>query len=320
MFRDFYSFRAFLKAPSLSTLSHNTSLVLRAQSLIGYYYAVIPFIAFFYAASPLKMRENFDPLWPLAWSSYFNFDYITTLSIVSVFFIGTALFGAFFYRYRIMRTLVFIGLWQMHAFESSFGSPNHQWYMWVFTALILIFLPHHKHASISTDSKRIYLLYVWGIQAIVALMYSMAGLMKVLEAIHQYLLHQVHGFSVEAFAYQIAYFVPRLQEEAVLASLIVEHPILGWIPYVSIILIQVSSLWIMVRPSLQKAWAFAIVLFHFLTYFTMGISFHPQILLVIILFFQSPFAEPYKNIRECMNDIPLVGQVLSILERRKAKV
>lgn len=278
-----------VRSLSITTLSRTERGMDIAKTLVSYFYYFVPFVAFFYTASPLRLRHNFQPIWPLDWAPYFHLDYITVVNIITVVFLATALAGIIFHHHRLARLFVFIGLWQAHALESSFGSPNHQWYMWVFVSLLFVLLPNVWRKK-TEESNRVFLLYVWGAQALVALMYSMAGLTKIMESVHQFLLGQVHGFSIDAFAYQIAYFVPRLQEEAVLAPLIVAHPILGWFPYVTLILVQACSLLIMVRPGLQKPWAVFMILFHFMTYFTMGISFHPQIILVILLFLHSPFS------------------------------
>lgn len=310
------SFLKYFRPVSITEAAHDERIVTVGATLVSYFYYFAPFVAFYYAATPLKLKQNFDPLWPLFWTSPLGLSYANVVDVLAVFCIGTALLGAFLYRHRLVRFLVFLGFWQAHALESSFGTPNHQWYMWVYVSLIFVMLPDIWR--VRTPSKnRIFLLYVWGAQALVALMYSMAGLTKVMEAVHQYLLGQINAFSMEAFAYQIAYFVPRLQERAALAPLIVEHPIVGWFPYVALVLVQLFSLWIMVRPSLSKPWVFFMVLFHFLTYFTMGIAFHPQIILVILLFFASPFAKPYTSFVEFLRDLPIIGQVVDLLTKRR---
>jgi len=42
----------------------------------------------------------------------------------------------------------------------------------------------------------------------------------------------------------------------------------------------------------------------------MGISFHPLIILLIVLFFGTPFAKKSMTIKEFVYDLPVIGQLL----------
>lgn len=301
----------YLRPPSLTALSKDERVMAGARTLVAYYYAFMPFLALFFTSSPLRLKQNFEPLWPLSWAEAFGLPYLTVVDFVSILFIASAVLGALLHRHRFFRVLVFLGLWQAHALESSFGSPNHQWYLLLYTSLILIFLPDGKKRE-APDADRRYLLYVWGAQAMAALTYTMAGAYKILDGFHQGAKGLVNTFSTDAFAYQIAYFVPRLQEPAPLADFIVTHSALAWPFYVAFVIVQASSLWVMVRPSLQKYWGAVIVTFHILTYFTMGIFFYPQLILVTLLFLNSPFAKPYGSVMAFVRDLPVVGQALDL--------
>lgn len=153
----------------------------------------------------------------------------------------------------------------------------------------------------------------------VMLLYTMAGLQKLVAVYTQATAGQINPFSMNAFAYQIADWLPQLQTEALLAPFIIYHPVWGWLPYIALIFLQFFSLWVMVRTSLQKVWAFCLVIFHIATYFTMGISFHPLVILDIILFFNSPFVPERLSLRQFVFDLPVLGQVLEWFARRKTK-
>jgi len=314
-----HAFVTYLKPPSLTALSRDARVMDAAKTLVAAYYYILPFAAFVFAGNHFSARQNFDPVWSIAWVDLFSLEYASVVACVRIAAVAVSLVAVMWYRHRAVRILVFLMLFQIHAFESSFGAHNHQWNLWVFTSFVFVFLPDMWRAAVGTDVARKFLLGIWTAQAVVALMYSMAGMQKVVTGIQQLIVGEVSGFSILGFAYHIAYWAPRLQEEVALGAYIISHPVAGWIPFVALIFIQFFSLWVMVRVGLHRIWAVVIVLFHIGTYFTMGTSFHPLILLVIALFFYSPFAREGYTFREFMLDLPLVGQAIEWLGGRSGR-
>jgi hypothetical protein len=307
-----------LKPPSLTALAGDARIMEAATTLVASYYYILPFAAFIFAGNHFSARQNFEPVWSLAWVDVVSLEYGSVVALVRLAAVAISLLGVLWYRHRAVRILVFLMLFQIHAFESSFGAHNHQWNLWVYTSLVFVFLPDIWRPSVQGDTGRRFLLAIWTAQAVVALMYSMAGMQKILTGLQQHAIGEVSGFSVLGFAYHIAYWAPRLQEEVALGLFIIAHPVAGWIPFVAMIFIQFFSLWVMIRVGLHRIWAVVIVLFHIGTYFTMGISFHPLILLVIALFFYSPFAKERYSFREFVLDLPIVGQAVEWWGKRRA--
>lgn len=146
----------------------------------------------------------------------------------------------------------------------------------------------------------------------------MAGLGKVFAGFHQMMLGEINSFSVSAFAYQVADWLPKNQQEAFFGPFIIEHLFIGWVLYLISIYFQTFALWVMVRPSLQKIWAFELILFHIGTTLAMGVSFTPFILLLALLFFNSPFGRE-ATIKDMFFDLPLVGPCVAwFLNRKRA--
>ncbi len=302
-----------IRFPSLTLFAADDAVMEKARTLVSYFYYLAPFGAFLFFTGMWATKQNFDPIWPLWWVQQFDLSYEATYNIVRFAFVICTLIGVLAHPYRIGRLLVFFAFWQAHALESSFGGPNHQWYLWVYVAAFFVFLPNlwHQHDA-SRDTRRTFLLYVWAAQAIMMLMYTMAGFHKLLGTAMQYLAGEIHGFSMHAFAYQIADWIPKLQREAVLAPFIIAHPEWGWFPYLAIQFIQFFSLWVMVRMSLQKVWAVLLLVFHIGTFMVMGIEFNPLLILVIVMFFHSPFLGD-QSIKRLLYDLPVVGQLLIYL-------
>jgi hypothetical protein len=294
---------------SLTRLAEDPAVLLRAETLVRIFYSLLPFLAFGFLLSwdnPLR-EANFDPIWPLAWAQLWHISAAHAVDIVCYGFIGSSLCGLLFYRYRSVRLLVCVGMWQAHALESSFGAINHQWYPWVIVAFIFIFLP--RELPVRTDTARTKLLIVWWAQASMMLLYSMSGFWKFYVAGGQFLAGEVNGFSPLGFAYQVANWVPKLQSEAILAPYIITHPYIAWPFYVLSHVFQLLAFWVMFRPSLQKLWGFELVVFHILTFCAMGIVFAPFIPLLIILLFFSPFTPERTTIRQALRDLPFVDLV-----------
>lgn len=313
--------RNWLRYPSLTELSQNISVVRKAETLVKVFYVFFPIIAYnFFRNWPVPLtRENFEPIWPLFWSDALSLEGDVTVNIVRSVFLIASLLGLALYRYRLVRALIFLGVWQAHALSSSFGSFTHELYPWVFVSLIFIFLPTQSGEDAAWESNRRLLLMIWSAQAFLMLLYTMAGIWKFEAAFVQYLAGQIHGFSIEGFAYQVADWVPKLQREAVLAPYIIAYPLIAWPFYVISHFFQLFAFWTMIRPSLQKVWALELVLFHIGTFMVMGIEFDAFFLIVLALLFFSPFTPERVSMRQIFFDFPILGQIAEFLARRRVR-
>lgn len=289
----------------------------KAAHITQYFYYVLLFAAIF--TLPMwdfaVQRRDFSPVWSMAWTSLV--DYETAVNIIRFLFLGTALVGAFWWKHRVARLLAFLGILQFHAFESSFAGINHQWYLWVYAALLFVFLPDPKEKTEPKDRK-LFLLVFWGTQVFILLTYTMSGLGKLLGALGQMLEGQAHAFLPQAFSLHIAYWMNAIQSTTLLGPFVVEHPFIVWPFFVASMYVLAFSLWAAFKPSLHKLWAFFLILFHIGTFLTMKILFVPPALLLTILFFDSPFANPKTDWRKTLSDIPLAGWLLDRVLSKKS--
>lgn len=300
---------------SLTELARSPRSMQRADIVLQLFYAFVPLLAFMFLnewSHPSRL-VNFDPLWPLGWTTFFHVSADTAVDIVRLVFVAVSITGVLFYRHRAVRFLVFLCFWQAHALSSSFaGNINHQWYPWVFVSLILVFTPSQE----ADDRDRKKLLVIWWAQAFVMLVYSMAGFWKFYIAFLQAIAGQIHGFSPLAFAYQVADWLPKLQGDAMLGPAVIAHPYLAWPFYVGSHFFQLFAFWTMFRPSLQRLWMTEIISFHILTYMIMGISFEQLIPLIVILFLFSPFSPEKVSLLDIFLNLPLIGPLASYASKR----
>jgi hypothetical protein len=259
---------------------------------------------------------GYSPPWPLSWATYLSLSREATINILRFFFVAATIIGSFTYRRFLGRLLVFLGVWQIHAVLSSFYSPNHQWYPWLYTSFIFLFLPDIWKRIGDRDANKKFLLMIWCAQALILLTYTLSGFWKFAFLFLQVMNGEVHGFAIDGFAYQIASWLPRLDYKVILGEFIIDHPVIGWPIYVGSYFLEFFALWAAVRPSLQKLWATGLVIFHFGTIVVMGIQFMPSILILIILFFNSPFTPHEFSIKKVIYDLPIVGQILSLFKNK----
>lgn len=285
---------------------------LSARALVHVFYAANLYLVFRHLRLWSGWRETtaLDPLWPVAWVPRVGIplgvDAILTLLLAGAF--AAALRPG----WRPARVAVFLGLLGFHAFENSFGKINHSSHGWVLTSLLLIGLPDagSRELERSRLARQRLLNAFWSAQAMLLLVYSMAGIWKALEVVPQLWRGEVHGLAPTALAFHIAHRLLQTGEQSLLGPFFIEHPGLGWAPFLATLYLQIAAIAVAFRPSLHRLWGAALIGFHFMVYLTMAVSFHPQVLLMGILVLASPF-DPGWSWRRRAADLPLLGAVAS---------
>lgn len=196
---------------------------------------------------------------------------------------------------------------------SSFGQPDHEWYLFVFVALIFIFLPNVWKIVANADLKKKFLLLFWAAQAFVLLTYSMSGLLKLFTGISQLLQGEPSIFSPHATALQVAGFAYFSGRESLLGPLIIEYPFLGWLPFLIVIYLECFAFYVAFNPHLHRLWALGLIVFlHVGSILTMGLIFKPPIFILMLLFFSSPFTTMNIGIKGTLRELPLIGKLFVV--------
>ncbi len=277
------------------------------------FYAIVVFLAAFgYGNQRLTNEQPMFPLWSIFWARWVSYN--VAVAVVRSLYVLGSLAGALFPLNLMARLAVFLGILEYHAFISSFEQPNHQMYPWLYTAFILLFLPRNSQ---TVGGKRMFLLVVWAAQAFFLLTYSMGGVSKLYWAVVQTFRGDISAFHPMAFAYQIAGWMIQAGEAGILGGFILKHPWVGWFPYLLMIYLQTFALLAAFRPRLHRLWAWGLVCFHIGTQVTMGIYFYESILLLLVLFFDTPFAPRGLSWRDIFDDLPLFGILIRKLRRKQ---
>lgn len=288
-----------------------TKAFARAQLLVRCFYACGLFFAV--ALLPdwtgLLARNSPAPLWPVAWLPHVHLR--AGITAILLLHLGGALAAALFSGKRWARVMAFLGLLEYAAFNNSYGKIGHSLHLWMLVSGLLIFLPDVTERSglPSRAVRQRFLLVFWSCQAMAMLVYSMSGLGKMLGAIYQLGLGQTNAFMPDALAAIVAERLVETNSHSLLGPWLINHPLAGWPLLLGDIYLQLFAFVAVFRPSLQKLWAFGLILFHIGTYLLMTISFPENALLLALLFINSPFHREDENWRHTLADLPLFGRL-----------
>lgn len=288
----------------------------KAEHIVRFYYISLLYLAIERAVqwSDFLGKKDIEPLWPVAWFRFV--DYQVGVNIIFTLLLISAFLAAIFPKMRLARILAFFSFLESISLVNSFGKINHGEHIWLLTSFLLIFLPNKSSPEKPYYRKFLYIF--WGCQAIVLLTYTMSGIFKVYGAFHQMSLGQIHAFHPQAMSLQVANRLLQTGSTSVLGSWIIDQIWLGWILYVSAIFIEFFAFFVVFRPSLHRLWAFAIISMHIGIGLTMAIPFKKNILLLAILFFNSPFIVSGNRWQRSLYDLPIIGLFIRKLYKRKS--
>jgi len=318
--------RDFLKRVNAKTIdyparieayAHDDRVLNRALGIIPFLYFFLLFESFRIAAnwklaSPLS-ESRFHPIWTIGWASYVSFDHVVAL-ICGLFLVGM-LIGSLFYMHRAARVIAFLALFEYHAFMSSFGAPEHNIVSFIYPLLFCIFLPDVWEKKETTFLERkTFLIGFIGIQTYLGLIYSLAGIGKVVRGIEQLISGQANFLSPDAFALHIAYWLPATGSDSLFGPYIVAHPLAGWPLFLGTLYFQVFTLWAIFKPSLHWIWGVFLVSFYILNFLIMNIFFVDVFFLIAALFLYSPFDAVQIRWKDRLADLPLFGPLFRLIK------
>lgn len=262
--------------------------------------------------------EEIAPVWPVFWV---NFTGITLgINIIGASAYITSILAALFTERRIFRILLAISFLMLIGFWNSFGKINHGYHTWLAVTFFFIFLPDGNWKAIenSVGKRHKFLTVFWSAQAAVFFFYSMSGFLKVGWGLVQMVSGEIGIFHPMGFSYQVAQSLVKTNETALLADLIINNPILGWPLYLSAAYIETFSIVAVFRPKAHRTWGTFLALFHVGSFFVMNIRFITNILLLGLLFVNSPFAPAGFHIPTILRNLPLIGDLIHLYNKRKS--
>lgn len=297
----------------LDSFSQSERALSKSKDIVKYFYFLLIFLSLtqtnLFTSSVFNEMvlsgSSFNPTWPVFWIDFFSLPFAA--SAIRIFFITSAILGAFYYQHRWARILVFVGLLEFHAFESSFISFVPHWYFWVYTSFVFIFLPNIWREKINFEKIKNFLAVFWSAQVFILFSYTLSGFGKLFTGLLQFLNGEGSIFMVESASYQISNWLLRNETTSLWGEFLIQHSFLSYIILLLSIYLQTFSIWIAFRPRLHKLWAIGLIIFHVGTFFVFNIIWLPAMIILPLLFFDSPFLPKHFSWRKLFGDLPLFG-------------
>jgi len=290
----------------------------RAKWLIYLFYVMHLFILSQAYTRWISLRgaDYWMPLWPVSWIN--NFGTSLSVDLIIVFYSAAVFLTLLWPSVRLFRFLVFSGLLLYVALINSFGKIDHAYHAWIYVAFILIFLPDRSVENM--NSKRLfrhkYLTVFIGAQAIVLMIYSLAGTWKIIGALKQAIYGELSAFSVDGFSYTVAQRLIDGETQSILAPIIMNHSWVGWILFWVGAYFEFFALLILFRPALHRVWGLVLIGMHLGSILILTINFSPSVLILGLLLVSSPFHHGRANLKEIVVSLPILQVLLKIIHSK----
>ncbi len=287
---------------------------LRCRTGVRYFYLVSVFIAFTMMAmlrSEVEGARDLDLLWPILWIEPFDLRTATDILTFSCFM--SSLLAFWKPDLWLARASFAILLLFGAALHGSFGGINHVYHIWIWVAVVFVFLP----SAISRVGQLAYCLTFATAQALILFFYSLAGFWKVSSGIAVMLAGQEGNFSPRGLALTLADRMVQTGTEPLLARFVIDNYFVSWLMFLGIIYVQFMAVIIVFRPRLHVIWGLALLGFHTGTWLLMEISNAQHLMVLLILLVMSPFAKEWRSLAT-LRDLPLFGGLFFGIKEDKA--
>jgi len=285
----------------------------------NFYYLQVPiaFINLMKIGAVDPERSGFLPIWPMTWAG--SMPYSDTAKIVAIFYVAVALLSCIFWNKRISKILVFLGIFQVHALDSSFGYINHFYYLLLYACFIFMFLPNTKHnENFNIETAKKFLVVYWGALAAILMTYTLSGMWKIYWGVVTIIAGIPGSFSPYTFSEHVAKKTIIESRDYFFSDFVISNPFLVWFSYLGTIYLEFFSIWVAFKPNLYKIWGLVLIFLHVGILLVMGIPFFESLLVLCILMLNSPFTEGFPTIPQIISDLPLVGNVWRMFRKKLA--
>lgn len=278
----------------------------RANTFIRSFYAVNLFLCVVKLSqwpliSSLPERREFRPLWCTEWLRLVDFESTVVMLLLANV---VAAFAVLIRPALIIRCLAAAAMLETCAIKYSFGKIGHGEHMWIWVLIGLCFLPARFESEHTRKDRQRVLDVVWGIQLCILLFYSMSGLTKIIAIPVQLMEGQPTTFALDAMARHVADVMISAGNTQLLGNYMVSHLWLSTPIFWLALYVEVLSFSVAFRYHLHRWWAFALIGMHVGIGLTMDIWFMENMLLLGLLFVNSPFVPSRTGLWAALNEVP----------------
>jgi hypothetical protein len=287
-------------------------LVARVETVVRAYFAFVFFSAFSWSRRAVDLWVANEPLKPklgLGLSHQIPLEFWPETCVVTAFAIvfGSAI-ACWMPHLRWPRILTIGSCLLFWAIYYDFtGKIDHGLHPTLWAGIALCFLPSRKPSQES--DYREYLGAFWGTQVIVALLYTCAGLCKLLGVAFDWG-GGVTWFNPDALPLTLAKNWDR-SESMLLSRFLITNPYLSMLLNIGVVYLEVATVFAVLRPRLHQLWAIALLVMHFSVLHSMMINFYQSCIILMLFLLGSPFRPKWK-LAETLCALPLAHGALTL--------
>ena len=307
------------QAPRQNLFANVTESVVKAQTLVRCFYAAMLYVAF----TQLQRWEYFEslralnPIWLVRWVDLLPWE--VSLRLILFLFVIGAFAAVIFAEHTWARFLAFLGCIEFYGLYYSFHAISHRDHLFVLAAFMLIFLSRKPDRDASAEAKQDYLLSFFGVQALILLTYTMAGLVKIAISINSALEGNGTIFEPQHLAGVVLAVQADTAHETLLGPYLMMFPWLGFLLFLTVIFAEVFAFYVAFRPSLHRPYGFFMAGMHIGIATTLGLFFATHLLTVALFLIASPFVPTTFRFWATVHDLPMIGPFISALRLKRGR-
>lgn len=215
-------------------------------------------------------------------------------------------------RIRLARIASFAGFVLYFAFAFAWkGKVDHGHHAAIWTGFALCLLPAVVERTRETEAA--WLCSFFGVQLWVGLLYTCAGICKILGIIYDWP-EGVTWLNIDALPLTIAENWNK-SRDTLLGGWLIINPVPAWAMNLGALYIELFTFCALYRPHLHRVWGVGIILLHFSIAHSMGIHFHQSAIIVALFLVASPFA-PAFCWKSTLLGLPGVHGLYRLMHRR----
>lgn len=261
-------------------------------------------------------RTQLQLLWPVMWLEWVPMRE-GILGILVLFLVGTGA-AMVFPGSRGARVAAMLGVLLFWALNNSTGKIGHSLHVSLLLSILLVVLPSGWNARDGARPIKLAAAHgLVGMQLVMLLTYSMAGLVKVGAGIFQSVTGQASLFHADSLSRHIADRLLQTGSHTPLGAFLIENPWLGGPLMWGAVYLELFALWAVFRPQLQIPFAVGLIGFHLASFFTMTIIFPQNCVLLGLLLAIGTGLRPRWTVGGFLRELPGIGLIQAMLARPK---
>jgi hypothetical protein len=256
---------------------------------------LIRVVYFWFARNTLSFLSQFETYakvpdsalpWPLFWHGLMSraamLDLLGIAGVLGFIFVMIAP------GWRSARMIATWILLFQSSVEYAWGDVGHAGHAYFWTLFVLALAPSWRAREHRRAIRQRVLVNFGHVQLLLALFYFLSGAAKLLVACQQLLAGTVSAFHWTGMARILAARLLLGNTRTVLGGFLIDHPGLSYSGFWTTVVVELSSLWVLLRPSYHRVWGMLIVSFHLMMVLSLSPNFVSNIFLVMIFFVLSP--------------------------------